>query len=138
MNTEEADDNSPDRLQDVFFYGLYMDPDLITSRGGRPRFPRKARTHGYALRIGKLATLLRRTGASVGGIVYGLTHKEIDLLYRGAGLVQHVPEAILAETHEGATIPVLCFNLHIPPGNEETNPEYSEKLDALKVRLGVA
>jgi hypothetical protein len=132
----ESEENSPDRLQDVFFYGLYMDPELIRARGGLPRFPRKAIVDGYVLRIGGLATLLRRTGGVASGIVYALTHMEIDRLYRGAGLTHHVPEALLAKTESGQVISVLCFNLLIPPGNEESNPEYSEKLTELKGRLG--
>jgi hypothetical protein len=115
-----------------------MDPELIASRGGQPRFPRKAKVQGYSLRIGKLATLLRKRGASASGIVYGLTHREIDLLYRGSGLIHHAPEALLAVTEAGQPIPVLCFNLLVPPGIEESNEEYAAKLNELKLRLAVS
>jgi hypothetical protein len=62
---------------------------------------------------------------------------EIDRLYRGTGLTHHVPQALLAKTESGQVISVLCFNLLIPPGNEESNPEYAGKLKELKARLGV-
>jgi hypothetical protein len=131
------EDNSAARLHDVFFYGLYMDPDLIKGKGASPRNPRKASVRGFALRVGKKATLLRQAGAVTQGMIYALTHGEIDALYRGAGLTEHLPEALLADLESGEKIPVLCCNLLNPPGPEESNPDYIAKLQSLKRRLGL-
>ena len=56
----------------VFFYGLFMDADLLVARGLGPRRPRKARIEGYGLRIRERATLVPREGlyfAAVGNFV---------------------------------------------------------------------
>ena len=71
-------DNSKNRLHDVFFYGLYMDPDVLEQKGVQPRNPRIAKVEGYELRIGSKATLLRERGGVAYGVVYSLTHSEIN------------------------------------------------------------
>ena len=73
-------DNSLNSLQEVFFYGLYMDPEILKSKGVEPRNPRIAIVKGYKLRIGNMATLLRSEGSEANGIVYSLTHSEIVVL----------------------------------------------------------
>ncbi|MFN2633018.1 MAG: hypothetical protein ABR610_06340 [Thermoanaerobaculia bacterium] len=37
---------------DVFFYGLFMDVDLLREKGAAPVNPRPASVEGFALRIG--------------------------------------------------------------------------------------
>ena len=39
-------DNSKDRLVDVFFYGLYMDEEILKLKSVIPRNQRKALIHG--------------------------------------------------------------------------------------------
>ena len=129
--------NLQDRLQDVFFYGLYIDKEILESKGVEARNPRIAAVSGYKLRVGKYATLLREENAKAHGIVFSLTHEEIDKLYAGAGLDMYVVEALLVETKQGASLPVLCCNLLIPPLDDESNPEYSMKLDACMKKYGV-
>ena len=73
-------DNSRERLHEVFFYGLYMDPDILEQKGVEPRNPRIANAEDFELRIGNKATLLRAPGESTHGIVYSLTHQEINSL----------------------------------------------------------
>lgn len=51
-------DNSNQRLNDVFFYGLYMDEEILKSKNVEPRNKRIAVVYDYKLRIGKMATLL--------------------------------------------------------------------------------
>lgn len=55
------------RMQDrriaVFFYGLFMDAQMLRERGLQPQAERRARLDGFALRIGKRAgQLARRLG----------------------------------------------------------------------------
>lgn len=130
-------DNSRLRLQHVFFYGLYMDPDILLSKGVEPRNPRIGTVDGYSLRVGNLATLLRESGAKASGLVYSLTHDEIDLLYAKAGLDMYVPEAVTVDLESGGRLSALCCNLLVPPNASESNDEYTEKLHACKQRLNV-
>ncbi len=120
-------DNSKDRLVDVFFYGLYMDEEILKLKSVIPRNQRKALIDGYKLRIGKMATLLRDNNSQVSGLVYSLTHKEIDLLYKDSNLTEYVSEAISALIDD-RYVCVLCCNLLNPPLDEEFNSEYYEKL----------
>ena len=120
--------NSEQRLHDVFFYGLYMDEDILRSKNVEPRDRRIAVAHGYELRIGKMATLLRKDAAEAYGIVYALTHEEIDLLYLHSGLTAYASEALMVQLQDGASIAVLCSNLRKSPANDECNDAYYQKL----------
>ncbi|MBZ2167424.1 gamma-glutamylcyclotransferase family protein [Marinobacter sp. F4216] len=129
--------NSRERLNQVFFYGLYMDPEILRAKGVEPRNPRKAIAPGYRLRVGNLATLLRDESSRAAGIVYDLTHDEVSTLYWGGGLDTYVSEALTVETEAGDSLAVLCCNLLVPPANDESNPEYLEKLIRRMGELGL-
>ena len=130
-------DNSENRLNDVFFYGLYMDPEVLKAKGVEPRSPRKAVVKGYRLKVGKMATLLREANAQTHGIIYALTHGEVNTLYWGSGLEAYVAESLLAETKNNENVAVLCCNLLLPPEEGDANPEYLEKLLRCMKKLGV-
>jgi hypothetical protein len=69
------------RRIDVFFYGLFMDEELLRSKDVSPANLRRARVSGYTLRIGNRATLVAAPGAAAYGVVMELTHDEIEGLY---------------------------------------------------------
>jgi len=119
------DDN---RLHDVFFYGLYMDEDILKSKGVNPRNPRSAFVFGYKLRIANQATLLKQDNTVAYGMIYSLTHEEIYKLYEGSGLDTYISEAVLARTTSGETLATLTCNLKVIPNENESNNEYLEKL----------
>ncbi|MCB1925501.1 MAG: gamma-glutamylcyclotransferase [Gammaproteobacteria bacterium] len=131
-------DNSPHRRHAVFFYGLYMDPEILHAKSVEPHHPRKALARGFRLRVGNMATLLREPGAVAHGMLYDLTHADIDTLYRAAGLDAYVAEAITVETDAGETLAALCCNLLVPPAADESNPAYFAKLVACMTRLGLS
>lgn len=120
--------NSKNRLHKVFFYGLYMDEDILKSKGVEPRNKQLAKAKAYKLRIGKMATLLRDENSEAYGIVYSLTYEEIDKLYKNAGLVDYVAEAILVETFDKKEIATLTCILLNPPAKNEKNDTYFESL----------
>ncbi len=119
-----------DRRVDGFFYGLFMDSNILRDRQVTGVNPRRAYVDGYALRIGQRATLVRAAGARAYGMVFALTHDELDRLYAGPGLEGYLPEAILAHLLEGETLPALCYNLDETPGHGEANTEYALRLRA--------
>jgi hypothetical protein len=130
-------DNSENRKHDVFFYGLYMDPDILKSVGVKPNNPRIGYVENYKLRIGNKATLLRAPGEKANGVVYSLSHSDINKLYWDAGLKEYVSEALMAKIGT-ETIPVLCCNLLVPPNESESNQAYAEKLKVSMNKLGIA
>jgi hypothetical protein len=121
-------DNSNQRLNDVFFYGLYMDEEILKSKNVIPRNKRVAFANDYQLRVGNMATLLRKKDSQAYGLVYSLTHDEIDVLYKKSGLTDYIAESILVELEDGSEIATLCCILLNPPANDESNPEYFNKL----------
>jgi hypothetical protein len=121
----------------IFFYGLFMDPDLLRAKGLDPVHPRRGRVRGMGLRIGNRAALEMETGGEVYGILVELTHAEIERLYADPGVAAYRPEAVLAEPDDGPPIAALCFNLPSAPDRHERNPEYVRRLRELAGRLNL-
>jgi hypothetical protein len=124
-----------DRCVDVFFYGLFMDSDILRESQVAAVNPRRAHVDGYLLCIGRRATLVPTPGARAYGMVFTLTHDELEKLYTAPGLEQYRPEAILARSMEGEILPALCYNLREAPGPDETNTEYAARLRAVLDKL---
>ena len=117
-----------DRRIDAFFYGLFMDLDILREGGVAPVNPRRAYVDNFELRIGQRATLLPSSGARAYGMLFALTHSELEQLYAAPGLEQYRPEAVLAQPLEGTPVPALCYNLREAPRPHERNPEYAARL----------
>lgn len=123
------------RRIDVFFYGLFMDADLLRSKETSPQNIRRARVQGFELRIGNRATLWPNANTQAHGMLMQLTHKEIDKLYSDDSVRVYRPEAIVAQLDDGSKVSALCFNLVEPPTVSERNSEYASKLRELARRL---
>jgi len=125
-----------DRRLDVFMYGLFMDGALLRYRKARPVNERRAYVDDYALRIGRRALLVPNPGARAYGVVFGLTHVDLDHLYSEAGLEDYRPEAVLAHVLDGGPTPALCYNLPEVPPPGDHNVEYAERLRGVLSELG--
>lgn len=123
------------RKIDVFFYGLFMDEDLLRSKGVMQANLRSASLKGYQLHIGDRATLLPAKTGHVFGVVASISHAELERLYSEPSVQAYKPEAVLVHLFDGGVLPALCFNLPEPPSADEHNTEYSSKLRALAERL---
>ena len=125
-----------ERRVDGFFYGLFMDADVLREAGVLPADPRRAYVEGFGLRIGWRATLVPQAGARAYGMLIALTHAELERLYAAPGLEHYRPEAVLARPLEGPPTPALCYNLREPPGPDERNPAYRARLQQALRKLG--
>lgn len=123
------------RRIDVFFYGLFMDEDLLRAKGATPMDIRTASVSGFQLRIGNRATLVPAQAGRVFGRIASLSHVELEQLYSDPSLQAYRPEALLVQLANGETLAALCFNLVEPPSMQERNPDYASKLRALAERL---
>ncbi|HSC28233.1 MAG TPA: gamma-glutamylcyclotransferase family protein [Vicinamibacterales bacterium] len=121
----------------VFFYGLFMDADLLREQGVEPTDWRLASLRGFSIRIGARATLVPNERGVVYGMLIDLTHGEIETLYSAPGLRPYQPEAVLCELEGDARIAALCYTLPEPPAPGERNPDYADRLRALGRRLGL-
>jgi hypothetical protein len=125
------------RNVDVFFYGLFMDPDALRAKSLHPLNIRQASVQRMALRLGDRATLVPDPAASVHGMLMELSHPELDRLYAEPSVAAYRAEPVLAKLADGDSVPALCFNLPMPPDPDQSNPEYAAKLQAVARRLGL-
>jgi len=113
-----------------------MDSDVLRKGGVFPENARQAFVDDFALHIRERATLVRCAGARSYGMLFALTHEELDRMYSAPGLGDYRPEAVVAETLEGEKVPALCYNLIEPQHGIEPNVEYAARLRATLGRLG--
>ena len=124
-------------IVDIFFYGLFMDPETLRGKGLDPREPRKASVSHMALQIGDRATLVRREGAVVHGVVMQLTAAELETLYSEASVAAYRAETVAVNFAGGGVAPVLCYNLPPELHRGKANPDYAAKLRAVAGRMGL-
>lgn len=131
------DSNVNRRRVDVFFYGLFMDPELLRAEGYTPQDIQIAFIEGFAVCVGQRAWLTSAPGKRAYGAIMSLTHAELERLYSVPSLEAYKPEPILAHLTGGPVIPALCYNLPEPPDSSERNPEYLAKLCAVAQKVGL-
>ena len=127
----------PSRPADVFFYGLFMDEDLLREKGLNPQRAALASVDGLALRIGKRGALVPTPGGRVHGVVVSLTLEELDRLYADPSVREYEPHAVLARLTGGGVVAALCYNLPRTPSLAERNPEYAASLRAVAQKVGL-
>ena len=119
----------------VFFYGLFMDEDLLASKGIRPKERAVGYLEGYRLHIGQRATLLPATGERAWGVLMTITLEDSAMLYADPGVADYVAETVEVTLPGSGKAPAVCYNLPAS-GLTGTNPEYAADLLALATRLG--
>ena len=125
------------RRTDVFFYGLFMDQDLLRAQGIEPEAVELASVKGFALRIGQRAAIAPSPNGRVHGVLMSLTLSELDHLYSEPSVQAYKPQAVLAQLAAGGTTAALCYNLPEPPAASERNPEYAAKLRVVAEKVGL-
>jgi hypothetical protein len=125
------------RRAEVFFYGLFMDQELLRATGVQPELIERASVPGMSLRIGHRASLVPAPGEEVHGVIMSLTLVELERLYSEPSVAMYRPQAVVARPESGGAIAVLCYNLPDPPEAGERNPEYAAKLREVARRVGL-
>jgi hypothetical protein len=113
----------------VFFYGSYINRDVLAEVDLTPEDVKLARLAGFELRIRPLANIVRAEQAIVYGIVFRDRHDALARLYEHAEYVLggvYLPEAVLVEVDfenagSSAFMPCLTYIAHhmdeSPAGN---------------------
>jgi hypothetical protein len=100
----------------VFFYGSYINREVLAEVDLVPAQAEVARLSGYDITIAPLANLLPSSRHVVYGILATATHAELHRLYtehaRGVLGGSYLPQAVLAETGSGQWRPALCYLAH--------------------------
>jgi hypothetical protein len=111
----------------VFFYGSFINRQVLAGAGFVPDEVRVARLWGFDVRVGPLANLVLSERDCAYGILCRATHAELARLYGQAWVGTYLPEAVLAEGPDGALVPALCYLA--PPG--EPAPPEQDYLDRI-------
>ncbi|MBV9209349.1 MAG: gamma-glutamylcyclotransferase [Acidobacteria bacterium] len=107
----------------VFFYGTFMNPSVLAEYGIPETEVVPAKLKGFKLSIRPRANLERDDRSIVYGSIARLTHAELSNLYTHLEehfKLKYLPEAVLAETFDGAFAPALCY---IAPHIEDAAPD---------------
>ncbi|MEP5612046.1 MAG: gamma-glutamylcyclotransferase family protein [Cyclobacteriaceae bacterium] len=120
---------------EVFFYGLFMDGDILLKNGITPSNPRKGYLHNYALKIGNRASLIPCKDDKAYGIVMTVDNDAIHSLYAEASVADYIPEKVSIVTDSSDSITATCYNL---PAESltGTNASYAMSLYALAKKEG--
>jgi len=122
---------------DVFFYGLFMDRQVLEDKGIRPTDIRLAAVPGFVLRIGARAALVPAPAGEVHGVLMKLSQADLEKLYADPGVQAYRPEPVLAVARDATTVAALCYNLPEAPSPDEHNADYAARLQALARRIGL-
>ncbi len=96
----------------VFFYGSYMNLDVLREVDLVPERWEVGRLGGFDIQIRPRANLIRSDRDSVYGIATTATHAELARLYAHARDVLgevYLPEAVLVQLSAGLWRPCLCY-----------------------------
>jgi len=96
----------------TFFYGSYMNLDVLREVDLVPERHEAARLDGWDIRIAPRANLVRSDEHVAWGLLATATHRELERLYAHAKDVLgelYLPEAVLARTAAGDHRPALCY-----------------------------
>ena len=107
----------------VFFYGLFMDQQLLEAKGVHPTDIRLAVVPGFVLRIGARAALVPTPASQVHGLLMKLSHADIEKLYAEPSVRAYRPESVLAVTAPNDTaVAARCYNLPEPRRQSSVTP----------------
>lgn len=96
----------------TFFYGSYMNLDVLREVNYTPDQIEVASLPGFDIRIRPRANLVRSDQHLTYGILATGTHSELDRLYRHAKEILgevYLPEAVIAQKFDGTFRPALCY-----------------------------
>lgn len=85
----------------TFFYGLFMDVDILSKQGITPESFSIGWVHNFALRISERATLVPKKAGLVYGTLMDIPSAKVEALYAEKSITDYVPEQLRVIT-EGA------------------------------------
>ena len=124
-------------MSSIFFYGLYMDTDLLREMNLNPAAVAQAKLLGYQIHIGNRASLTPKAGSTSYGMLIELPDDDVSTLYSAPDVSDYRPESVNAiRLNDGAVQSALCYNLPPDKLGAGFNSEYAKSLFALLIKLG--
>ena len=106
-------------MKPVFFYGLFMDPELLRKQGYHPSGHQVSKLEKYKLCLGERATLIRDQTEEVWGIVMNLSEIELERLYSARSVAEYNPISVKCITEDSEEI---IADVYILPEGYKFNP----------------
>lgn len=113
----------------TFFYGLFLDPDILIELGHAPQNIRLAKLKNHKLVIAERANLIEKYGSSVWGNIIDLEEKELDQLYAEKSVADYQPIIVtcaLSHNKKENAVTYTLPNDYIM--NAAKNNDYAKKL----------
>lgn len=115
----------------VFFYGSYINFDVLKKVNLVPERWEVAKLAGFDLEIKPRANLVRSDRHTVYGIIATATHAELERLYKdhAHGILgeTYLPKAVMVETSDGKLKPVMTYICpHMEP--RPADPAYVNRI----------
>ena len=120
----------------VFFYGLFMDPEVLRESRVKGHGPRLATVRGKALRIGERATLVDDPDDEVHGVVMAVSASDLEALYSAPSVAAYRPVPVTAHYADGSSVAAITYVLPDADG-APANPDYVRKLQAVAAKMGL-
>jgi len=119
---------------EVFFYGLFMDKELLKKKGLQISNPRQGYLDNYTLKIGDRASLISCKSAKAYGLLMTVKEEEVATLYAEKSLADYAPENVTIVTQTNEEVKATCYNLpqELLTG---TNEHYAKNLHNLSKKL---
>ena len=114
-------------MKSIFFYGLFMDENLLKKKGLNPSKPTVGYLNGYSLEIGERATLFKSDNEFTYGTIMNITEEEISNLYSDASVTDYVPEKVMITTLDNENVEAVVYNLQLEKLKGK-NSEYAKSL----------
>jgi hypothetical protein len=114
----------------TFFYGSYINLEVLLEVGMTPGRFEVARLPGYDITIRPLANLVVSDECTVYGMLASSTYVELDRLYEHAREVLggvYLPHPVLVYTASGKVEPALCYIAPALPG-DPPDPVYLNRI----------
>jgi len=109
----------------VFFYGTFMNRDVLIDHGVTPASLAPARLNGFELNVRPRVNLSPSDQTCAYGAIAAVTHEDLSRLYSDLEKVfgvKYSAQPVLADTLDGFFKPVLCFiaqhMIESPPARE--------------------
>lgn len=125
-------------MKPVFFYGLFMDPDLLRSEGYNPGPLQIAKLNNYHLKLGTRATLVPDPAGEAWGTIMSLPPEELDALYSAPSVADYQPTAVkcITENDLEAKADVYILNPD-DPLEPPADATYARKLLTIAEKVGL-
>ncbi|MFQ5486321.1 MAG: gamma-glutamylcyclotransferase family protein [Desulfobacterales bacterium] len=120
---------------EAFFYGLYMDSELLKSLGFMPGSVQKAKVDSYVINLFGSVKIVPKVNCVVWGNLIELPKQDLEAMYSFESTKAYSPEIVQVIESNGNTKNVSCYNV-VETSGELFNSEYHEKLVQTLIRLG--